>query len=1169
MKKVFLLTLLFLSFSFSLSAQFNWQKLNGPSGGGYRVLPGKNGYIFTIYDGLYRSNNNGQSWEKMPAAPPGSWYKPVSVGADGNLYAGSGNQLYRSTDNGSTWNLLNNNIYYEAIFGLPGGEILVGDNTRILRSADNGQSWLAVAQNVNAGGGFAYNPGNGDIYAWPDVVTWNPSNLLRSSDNGQTWSVVLETTPFLPHQMAFSPTGAIFVGAEEVIWRSLDNGINWDTLNGFFQNSLSDISVAVGPTGRLFANESYKSRYSDDNGDTWYPVSDAVGNTLYEFSNDENGNVYARHDNGTIYVTVDNGVNWTFASNGIYGSTIVKLIHIDSEHLLALTLDGLFYSKNSGGTWEMIWDKVLLNGWTYNNRYLLATAPGGIWYLWDGNHILKFNNEGQSYVELDPPGLTANNAFLGIWCNPVSGAVFLSFDEDLYISEDAGQSWTQLADSPQSVFGSRAFLSDGGALDFEYEGIFRSDSDGQNRTKISNLNMGNANVFIGSGDEIYCLSGYTLFVSPDGGFTWDTTIFDFSYPLKDVVVNNSGQIFVYRFDNAVLRSVDGGHTFNPIDGPSQYGSQIGSVLSISPSQYLYMNQNNDGLYRSSVPTTRVKLLTGKVLQNMDGDCIYAQPDSLLNAYLVRVTQNNETSYGYSNSLGTYITVVDSGDYQISVVPPSDYWLSCNESIYIPGGGQVGVVDSADIGLNVHIDCPLAAVSVCIPFLRRCFERNAFIQYKNKGTIPATNAYLTITLDSLLEFTGASLPVSAQNGSSYTFQIGDLPVGATGGMTLLVKPSCSAPLGYIHCLKAHIYPDTLCPPLSGPQIVANAACLGDSVLLSIQNIGTGDMTLPLPWYVIDSDSVYEIASGNYFLSAGGSFSITIPSGAHELNFFAQQAPQYPFNTISHVMVQGCGAAPGTAVLNIINDDEMGPFTDMFCQRNIGSFDPNDKQGLPAGMTNKGYIEPDQTLSYIIRFQNTGTDTAFNVSIRDTLPVALDPGSIEVLNSSHACRLKMMSNGSLLFIFEHIMLPDSNINEATSHGFVQFHARQKANNPIGTTIRNQAAIYFDSNQPVLTNQTLHTVGIPITTSVNETTAAKSSVRVMPNPFTASFSVDVAPSVSAQVMRLFLYDNNGKIVAEKMFYSTSVTILRNNLPNGTYHFAIIDGEGNRVGSGTVVAE
>lgn len=140
--------------------------------------------------------------------------------------------------------------------------------------------------------------------------------------------------------------------------------------------------------------------------------------------------------------------------------------------------------------------------------------------------------------------------------------------------------------------------------------------------------------------------------------------------------------------------------------------------------------------------------------------------------------------------------------------------------------------------------------------------------------------------------------------------------------------------------------------------------------------------------------------------------------------------------------------------------------------VGSYDPNDKQVTPAGMLTPGI---DSLLTYTIRFQNTGTDTAFTVAIRDTLDSDIDPFSIEVLGASHTYTWDIDAPGYMTFTFDHIMLPDSHINEAASHGFIAYRARIKPNLPLGTEIKNTAAIYFDYNVPVVTNTTLNTFGV----------------------------------------------------------------------------------------------
>jgi uncharacterized repeat protein (TIGR01451 family) len=135
----------------------------------------------------------------------------------------------------------------------------------------------------------------------------------------------------------------------------------------------------------------------------------------------------------------------------------------------------------------------------------------------------------------------------------------------------------------------------------------------------------------------------------------------------------------------------------------------------------------------------------------------------------------------------------------------------------------------------------------------------------------------------------------------------------------------------------------------------------------------------------------------------------------------------------------------------------------------AIDPNDKQVLPARPepSNSNYTQFDETLIYTIRFQNTGTDTAFNVLLKDRLANRLDYCTFKPLTSSHEFRSSIRDR-DVEFFFKNIMLPDSNVNEPLSHGFVTFEIKLDGERTIGALIRNEADIYFDYNEAIRTNQ-----------------------------------------------------------------------------------------------------
>lgn len=136
----------------------------------------------------------------------------------------------------------------------------------------------------------------------------------------------------------------------------------------------------------------------------------------------------------------------------------------------------------------------------------------------------------------------------------------------------------------------------------------------------------------------------------------------------------------------------------------------------------------------------------------------------------------------------------------------------------------------------------------------------------------------------------------------------------------------------------------------------------------------------------------------------------------------------------------------------------------------AIDPNDKLVFPAraSFAGENYTTFEEPLDYTIRFQNTGSDTAINIRIEDHLSPLLDWESIKPGISSHDYTVSVDKEGLVEFYFPNIYLPDSTTNEVESHGFVHFTILAKSVDLEDfDNINNEAAIFFDFNQPIITN------------------------------------------------------------------------------------------------------
>ncbi|MCI4666834.1 MAG: T9SS type A sorting domain-containing protein [Bacteroidia bacterium] len=142
--------------------------------------------------------------------------------------------------------------------------------------------------------------------------------------------------------------------------------------------------------------------------------------------------------------------------------------------------------------------------------------------------------------------------------------------------------------------------------------------------------------------------------------------------------------------------------------------------------------------------------------------------------------------------------------------------------------------------------------------------------------------------------------------------------------------------------------------------------------------------------------------------------------------------------------------------------------------VGPYDPNDKQVSPAGMGELGLVRLDERdHEYKIRFQNVGNYPAKNVLIRDTLDPNLDITTLNPLFATDDFVASVKPGRVLEFFFEDIYLPDSVSDPIGSIGEINFSIQHVASIPKGSQIRNKAAIYFDFNEPIITNEVLNTL------------------------------------------------------------------------------------------------
>lgn len=559
---------------------------------------------------------------------------------------------------------------------------------------------------------------------------------------------------------------------------------------------------------------------------------------------------------------------------------------------------------------------------------------------------------------------------------------------------------------------------------------------------------------------------------------------------------------------------------------------------------------------------------GKVFSDSTVNCSYDAGESLLADWTVRATGQvtgqefevlTNVNGEYSVTFGGLDTAV-----VITLVSSSNFGQNCQSEYTVYA--SVGETVVQDVPVHLEQRCALLSVGVSAARLRRCSENNQYtVQACNLSGELVEDAYVEVSLDNFFNYLSSTIPGTQLSGNNYRFQLGDLPSGSCQTFTILFGISCDAQLGSTHCTEAHIYPKVDCRDnanWSGADVEVNATCDGDSVRFAISNVGNGNMTELLEFVVVED--VVMRQEGDFQLNQGQTQTLSFPANGSTWRLEAQEEPLHPFGGPEAAALEGCGGINTPGLVNLFPMNDPDPFQATDCQQNIGSFDPNDKQGFPTGYGNQHFIKANTDLEYLIRFQNTGTDTAFIVVVVDALAAHLDPASVRVQVASHPMEFALLEGGILRFTFDNILLPDSNVNQLASNGFVKFRVSQKPGLADGTVIENQAAIFFDGNDPIITNTTVHTIGDHFVSVSTDDLANDGLLRAYPNPASDVVFFDLKDQAIAG--RFELSNNLGQQVSVEQFAGNQYRFERKNLPAGIYHFQILTNS-TQIASGKIV--
>lgn len=523
------------------SSLAQWQSSEGPKGGYLNEFAaiGSSLFISAGGGGIYRSTDNGVSWELKITGLPYNAGIQEFIESNGKLYVAiyqSG--IYISENQGDSWSLLSEDISSETFYnlGIKESEIYAGlANGGAYYSGNGGVNWVEKSVGIKDMQIQDFEFFKSDIYA-------GSTSLFQSSNQGDTWEEV-EIVGLGPNgvdEMVATET-TLFLGGDGDIFTSSD-GINWQKSTLSVGGSIISMGVSA-------------------------------------------DSVYLTTALGSIYYTKDEGVNWTLVKN-IQTSSFTRDALFLEDKILMSTSEGLYSSVNGGQDWDLANNGInalQITALHVNNSKIFAGTERQGLYISDLNGNWVHANSG-----LEDLGLSEVTDIIS-----AGNTILISTYNGIYSSIDEGLQWskvfegfTEAMDVDNNIIASAV----------NHTGIYLSGDEGKSwdlaGTNGLNINTSYESLRI-IGDTIVVSTGTSeLYISEDLGNTWsDITIQGNNYLAYDLQFNE-GKLYAGTL-KGLLFSDDLGQSW-------QFVNNVEKVIkSIAIIDNFIFAAADDGIYKTS------------------------------------------------------------------------------------------------------------------------------------------------------------------------------------------------------------------------------------------------------------------------------------------------------------------------------------------------------------------------------------------------------------------------------------------------------------------------------------------------------------------------------------------------------------------------------------------
>ncbi len=502
--------------------------------------------------GVWRSVNGGIDWAETELIS--TQVNDVCSGgpaASDAFYASTKTGLYRSLDNGVSWDIVSSGYFLTVGTNVDDANLLIAglsSNTGIRRSTDGGETWDTVGLNNGFMKGFGCDPLHPDtMYV---AMSGMDFSLYKSVDGGLSWSAIGPATSGWGVLVAPFGTGELIIlSTSDGFYVSSDYGNNWDlkVSGASYAPAVCDGTNIYAPV--IGAAGVYES---EDQAMSWTLNTDGIHSSFWQAGCASSVGYLAGHGGG-IYRTPTVGNSYVVSQQGISNCYIHALSYAPSTGTLLAGGDshGLWKSTDHGVNWDIITPGP--ENWT-----IFDIAPenedeytGQVRYLATASGVFRSNDAGENWVAAGLSGTSISCVTFDpsnpdiVWAGTAIAGI--------QYSTNGGDSWT---------------LGTGSAAGFYPSIELVYPSSDQQRIIVT---------FQQNGEGIY--------YSDDGGVSYTMVPVAGNY-LPDLTVSpHQGEATVFlATDSGVRRSYDYGETWNPSPGSSGLlwsvqGSQGNSVFS--------------------------------------------------------------------------------------------------------------------------------------------------------------------------------------------------------------------------------------------------------------------------------------------------------------------------------------------------------------------------------------------------------------------------------------------------------------------------------------------------------------------------------------------------------------------------------------------------------------